>query len=122
MRFTNPWIDPRVQFVQSKDAQAYLLRHGWKPVPFPRTDTLMFAGPLADSGKPITQIVPISEDSDAYVQRIIELITALAILEDRTAVAVLDDILQQAAVNGPPASDGNDASQAPKGKRRQRKR
>jgi hypothetical protein len=92
----NPWIDRRVISVRPADAQAYMLRHGWKPRAFPRPQILLFQGPLADDGEPIELVVPAQEGTSDYSQCIIELITSLAVLEDREASAVLEEMLQEA--------------------------
>ena len=110
MKFDNPWIDPRVQAVRAADAQAYLRRHGWKPKPFPRPQVLLFEGPPADDGEPIVQMVPASEGGSDYLQCIINLITSLALLEDRYAVEVLNDMLQQNPQESAPAPAGKDGA------------
>ena len=93
IKFTNPWIDRRIEFVRAESAKNYLYRHGWKCTPFPQPQVLRFEGPLADSGNPIVRFVPVLEEADDYVQRIYELITSVAIIEDRTAVEVLNEML-----------------------------
>jgi hypothetical protein len=110
VKFTNPWIDPRVQSVRVTDAQAYLLRHGWKPKSFARPQVLLFEGPPADDGEPITQIVPTFERGSDYLQCIIDLITNLALLEDRPAAEVLNDMLQQAPPSQPPLPSEQDGA------------
>lgn len=89
------WIDPRVQQVKIADMQRYLLSHGWKRQPHPRTQAIFFEGPLDDFGKPIIQMLPASEEMVDCRQRIIEVITALAVIEDRSAISVLEDVLRQ---------------------------
>src|SRR5262245_5542214 len=99
------WVDPRVNDVRVADMRAYLARRSWKEKLHPQPGLLVFEGPLDDDGKPIIQILPSSESSLAYRQRLIELITSLAVIEDRLAVQVLNDILQSAvdqSANGPP--------------------
>ena len=110
MKFDNPWIDPRVQAVRAADAQAYLRRHGWKPKPFPRPQVLLFEGPPADDGEPIAQVVPASEGGIDYLQCIINLITNLALLEDRYAVEVLNDMLRQPLPEPPALATGQDGA------------
>ena len=102
MRFNNPWIDPCVRQVRTEDARSYLLRHDWKPKPFPRPQVLLFEGPPDDDGNPIVQVIPVGEPDAEFVQRMIELIGNLAIVADRPAVAVLNDILQASASGQPP--------------------
>lgn len=88
------WIDPRVGQVKPADAVRYLLARGWKRQPFPRPGVLLFEGPRDDLGEPIIQMLPASEESADYRDSLIRIITALAIIEDRLAPAVLDDILR----------------------------
>jgi hypothetical protein len=104
-RIRNPWIDPRVVQVRSADAQAYLLLHGWKQLPTEQPNLLPFEGPSGGEEIPMVQ-VPMLEQARDYPQRVIELLTDLALAEGRYAVDVLNDLLQQsrisaASVNGP---------------------
>jgi hypothetical protein len=104
MKFRNPWIDPRVVEVRSDAAQAYLIQHGWKPLAADPSSLLPFAGPKAGKKPPIVR-VPLREQASDYVQRVIELVTDLALVEGRYAVEVLDDLLQQRVDT--PATAGN---------------
>jgi hypothetical protein len=100
----NPWVDPRLKDVRPEQARAYMLAHGWKQKPFPRPQVWLFEGPLDDDGQPIPLVVPSEPVGSDYLQRIYELVTTLAILEDRLAVDVLNDML--ASTNGQPPADG----------------
>ncbi len=91
------WVGPRIRSVRVADVRSYLSRHGWKPKPYPRPELLFFEGPLADNGEPIVQVLPAEERFADYQQRLVELITALAVIEDRPAADVLSDILRQGA-------------------------
>lgn len=104
-KLLNPWIDPRVHQVTPSAATAYMARHGWRPVPFPRPEVRLYEGPLADDGRPITQLVPLAEQADDYSRRVIDLVTNLAVIEQRLAAEVLDDMLGVTApsANGAPA-------------------
>ena len=104
MKFRDPWIDPRVAEVRSKAAQAYLARTGWKPLEADRSSLLPFSGPKAGKDPTIVR-VPLREQARDYVQRVIELVTDLALAEGRYAVDVLDDLLQQQLDT--PATAGN---------------
>jgi hypothetical protein len=46
-----------------------------------------------DDGEPLVQMVPAAEQGSDYVQRVIEVVTNLAVIEDRYAVEVLNDII-----------------------------
>jgi hypothetical protein len=105
MKFRNPWIDPRVVEVRSAAAQAYLRQRGWQSLPHEQPHLLPFEGPPGNPERGTVQ-VPLREHARDYPQRIIELITDLALAEERYAVDVLNDILQQAlaesaSANGP---------------------
>ncbi len=89
------WIDPRVGQVKPGDVMHYLLSRGWNRQSFPRREILVFEGPNDDMGKPIIQLLPASDKAPDYREALIRLITAVAIIEDRMAPAVLDDMLQQ---------------------------
>jgi hypothetical protein len=96
MKFRNPWIDPRILQVRPADAEDYLRRHGWKPLgPAPANpDLMLFDGPGAGDDNPLLP-VPVHTDQGADIQRMIEVITELALFEGRYAGDVLTDILQQ---------------------------
>ena len=91
------WVDPRIRSVRVADVRSYLSRRGWKPKPYPRPELLVFEGPRADNGEPIVQVLPSEERFADYQQRLVELVTALAVIEDRPAADVLGDILRQEA-------------------------
>jgi hypothetical protein len=107
MKFRDPWIDPRVGQVRAAAARAYLVQRGWKPLPAEQPNLLRFEGPDGGEGSPVVR-VPELEQARDYPQRVIELITDLALAEDRYAVEVLNDVLRQpaeaASGNGLPVS------------------
>jgi hypothetical protein len=105
------WIDPRVAQVTVAGVRAYLLQRGWVLKPYPRPELLVFEGP-ADDGEPIIQVLPSSERMLDYRMRVEELIGALSVLEDRPAVDILSDILNESPA-GMPAPNGAAASPAP---------
>jgi hypothetical protein len=105
MKFRNPWIDPRVVEVRSKAAQSYLVQHGWKPLAADQPYLLSFAGPKAGKNPPIVR-VPVREQARDYAQRVIELVTELALAEGRYAVEVLDELLVQQQLDAS-ANTGN---------------
>jgi hypothetical protein len=114
-KLRNPWIDPRVHQVTPDAATAYMARHGWRPVPFPRPEVRLYEGPPADDGRPMTQLVPMAEQADDYGNRVIDLITNLAVIEQRHALKVLDEMLgvTTPSGNGAPANKAPDAAPAP---------
>jgi len=106
MNNMDKWVDPRVKWVKAANIHAYLLARGWKLKSSPRPQVMLFEEPPGNGGKPILQTVPVSEGGSDYLDGIVRVITTLAALEDRYAVDVLNDILQQppaepASVNGP---------------------
>jgi hypothetical protein len=94
LEFRNPWIDPRVAEVRSEAARDYLVQHGWKPLAAQQSSMLPFAGPKPGKNPPIVRVPPREQARD-YAQRVIELVTDLALAEGRYAVEVLDELLQQ---------------------------
>jgi hypothetical protein len=105
MKFRNPWIDPRIVHVGSEHARAYLLSHGWKSLGSAVNPVLEMFERLGGDDRPAV-LVPLQLDEGPMLQRMIDLVSDLARLEDRWAVAVLDDMLQSttaesAKTNGP---------------------
>ena len=93
MKFRNPWIDPRILKVRPADAQAYLLCRGWEFLgPSQNPDLLLFAWPGREDSP--TLHLPIRMGEGAEVQRMIELVGAVALFENRFAGDVLTEILQ----------------------------
>jgi hypothetical protein len=78
---------------------------------YPRPELLVFEGPPDDNGNPIIQVLPSDEHFVDYHQRLVELITSLAVIENRYAVDVLNDILEQ-PTDGQPARNGPDCANA----------
>jgi hypothetical protein len=104
MKFTNPWIDPRITEVRPEAAQAYLLAHGWKPLGLATNpDLLRFEGPGREEDSPLA-LLPKRLDEGPLLQRMIDLVAEVARNEGRWAVDVLTDMLSQrkmtVAVNG----------------------
>jgi hypothetical protein len=95
----NPWrwVDPRIGQVRLANVRAYFLGRGWKLKPNPNPDLLRFEEPAKGKGRPFFQMVPSSDDFDAFRQRIMELITTLSEIENRHPVAVLEDMLRSDA-------------------------
>ncbi len=73
----------------------YLLSKGWRLVPFKRDQLLVFEGPEDDSGEPIIEILPRSEDALDFAARAHDLIAALSVIEERPAGQILDDIVRR---------------------------
>lgn len=94
------WIDPRVDRVSVDQVRNYLLSHGWRLRAFPGPELLVFEGPNDDDGEPILQVLPSSERLRDYRMRVVDLIDALSIIEDRPAVAILTDMLAATSANG----------------------
>ncbi len=112
MKFRNPWIDPRILQVRSAEVRSYLLRHGWKQVS-PESESLLHFEKFSEGGSETIVSVPTKEQARDYTQRVIELITDLALAEDRYAGDVLTDILRQSPEFVPAASPGVPLSAEP---------
>jgi hypothetical protein len=114
----DPWIDPRYKLVTTAQAAAYLERHGWRRIEYPRPEVHVYEGPLADSGRPIRQYVPRLDKADDFHRCMLDVITSVARLEDRYAVDVLNEMLgvttptTNGAANGPPAAANTPAPAA----------
>jgi hypothetical protein len=91
------WVDPRVWSVRVGDVRAYLQRKGWTACPAPRPQQVAFEEPAGSPDGPVRLYLPESEQFSDYPQRILEVVTALAEIEGRYAVEVLNDILQTSA-------------------------
>lgn len=95
MKFRNPWIDPRILQVRPEAVRAYLLSHRWLYLgPADMPDMLMFDTPQPRDDKP-NVILPLKLGHGSQVQRLIELISEVALYEDRYAGDVLTDMLRQ---------------------------
>jgi hypothetical protein len=101
------WVDARIQQVRADAVRSYLLKHSWKSRPYSRPELWVFEGPADDRGQPIVQVLPSSEHLADYQPRLGELLASLAVIEDRRAGEILDDILREritqptAPTNGP---------------------
>jgi hypothetical protein len=105
----NPWrwVDPRVARVRVADIRAYFLGRGWKPGLSSNPNLLRFEEATSPGQTPLFQMVPASEQSPDYCQRVTELITTVSELEDRHPVAILEDMLAAAQTRGNGAADGS---------------
>ena len=92
----NPWrwVDPRIRLVRLADLKAYFLRKGWTLKPNPNPNLLRFEEKKQGKRRPIFQMIPASDQSDDFRQRVMELLTTLSELEGRHPVEVLNEVLQ----------------------------
>lgn len=107
MKFRDPWIDPRILELRPEAVRAYLLGKGWEYLgPADVPDMLMFDTPEPRGDKP-NVLLPLKLEHPHQVQRLVELVSDVALHEDRWAVDVLHDMLRQPVdalpVNGPTA-------------------
>jgi len=105
MKFRNPWIDPRVTQVRSGDARAYLQRRGWRPLPVEQPHLLPFESPSGGDDAPVV-VLPEREGGRDFTQRIIELISDVALAEGRFAGDILNEMIGQTAAALPPTANG----------------
>lgn len=108
------WVDPRVRSVRVQDVRAYLQRKGWTACPAPRPRQLAFEEPAGNPDGPGRLYVPESEQFSDYPQRILEVVTALAEIEGRYAVEVLNDILQSPASAEPNGAGVRSPAESPR--------
>jgi hypothetical protein len=97
------WIDPRVWNLPLDRVTDYLIGTGWSSLASDRPNFLVFAEPQQHlSGDVLVQFVPSQAQSADYPQRMFELISGLAVFEQRQATDILDDILKTppTTVNG----------------------
>src|SRR5262249_22552604 len=97
--------------VRPEQARSYLVRHGWAEKPDPRPVVWLFEEPPPDRGRPAQLIVARNDKASDYPQRVVDLITTLAILEDRRAVAGLKEMLAWPSEGTPQA---NGAGRSPR--------
>jgi hypothetical protein len=107
------WVDPRVEEVRVADVESYMLRRGWKRRPYPGPELVVFGGVLDDDGKEIIQILPSSERMRDYRLRVVQLIDALSVFEDRAPVAILNDLLSEHSKALPPEQNGANSPAKP---------
>jgi hypothetical protein len=106
MKFRNPWIDPRIARLGPAEAKDYLVRHGWKSLG-PASNPILEKFEAPGEGEDTEAVlVPLEADQGPMLQRMIDLVSELARVEDRWAVDVLDEMLRPPGgtpVSGPVA-------------------
>jgi hypothetical protein len=112
------WVDPRVRQVKTANLHAYLVARGWKPRPSPRPQVLHFEGPPQQKGKPILQTVPAHDGVSDCADAIVRVVTNLAVVEGRSAIDVLNDILRQATSEPVSVNGADDSSARPRERKR----
>ncbi len=103
------WIDPRIGNVSVESICAYLLAHGWQRKPYPRPELLVFGEQYDDEGQEIVLTLPSSERMRDYLMYVVDLVAALAKLNGRNAVDVLNEILAIEPTNGGVPASANGA-------------
>jgi hypothetical protein len=94
------WLDPRLATVRVRDLRAYLLSKGWEIIPSDQPHELVFREPGVNEAGPLYQWIPDSEMGRDYVQRVYEVIAAIAEVEDRYAGDIVSDIVRQPQEGG----------------------
>jgi hypothetical protein len=94
------WVDPRIDRVTVNDVRTYLLDRDWRLQDFPGPELLVFEGLKDDNGDTIIQVLPSSQHFRDYRMRVESLIGAVSIIEGRSAVDVLSDMLAGPQTNG----------------------
>lgn len=79
--------------IDLRHVTAYLGSSDWKRrEDFPRKDLVVFDGPLADDGEPISAVLPAFDKGSDFRRRLAELLGTLAILEERPAHEIALDM------------------------------
>jgi hypothetical protein len=104
MKFTNPWIDPRVQDVTPQQLLEYVTQRGWHLDSAPERVLRIYA--IYDSANTVAALlaVPTTAAIADYLECVINAIASLAQYEERYAGAVLDEVLHIGVRNGAAAS------------------
>jgi hypothetical protein len=109
---SSAWVDPRIERVRIDQVRAYLLVHGWQRKPYPRPELLVFGEQYDDEGQEIVLTLPSSERMRDYLMYVGDLVAALAKLNRRNAVDVLNEILAIEPTNGAAPASANGAGTA----------
>lgn len=73
---------------------AYLGASNWtRRADFPRKELIVFDGPADDSGEPIQAVFPSSTRFSDFRRRLVDLLDALSVIEDRPAMEIALDML-----------------------------
>ncbi len=115
------WIDPRIKQVGAAALESYLTERGWKRVPHPRQERMVFeAAARDDDGEPFVIAVPSSERFRDFLGGALRAIEALSIIEGRHPVQVLNDILKMnpRLASRPATKDGANGPLRPGRRRR----
>ena len=83
------WLDPGLPTVRVRDLRAYLLSKGWEIIPTDQPRELVFREPDVSEDGPLYQWIPATEKERDFVQRMYEVVAAIAEVEDRYAGDVL---------------------------------
>lgn len=95
MMFANPWIDPRILQVRPENVRAYLEAHGWEYLGVGTLPDLLLFDTVEPRGDKPNVLLPLRLDHPYQIQRLVELVTEVALHEDRFAGDVLDDLLAE---------------------------
>jgi hypothetical protein len=90
-----------------EQVRAYLVARGWQRQDYPRPDVLVFTGPADAHGRPLTVLLPASQDADDYSLRLEEMLRGVSLAEGRPALDVVNDV-KAGVTNG--ATPGNGAA------------
>lgn len=80
--------------IRADQIKSYLIRRGWKQVPFRREGLLVFQGPKDDDGESIVQVIPRSERASDFGLRAADLVDALSVIEERPAEEIVREITE----------------------------
>lgn len=71
----------------------YMTAHGWQARPSRRPNTILFEGPPDDSGQPLRDHFPASEEFSDFVRCVEDLIRMLSKFEQRSPEAIVAEML-----------------------------
>lgn len=83
-----------ISAIRVADVTSYLGAAGWRRRPFPRSEVVVFAGPVADDGETIEVVVPAFEGASDFRDRVRELLQTVSAVEEREPLSVAQEILR----------------------------
>lgn len=73
----------------------YMTAHGWQARPSRRPDTILFEGPPDDSGKPLRDHFPATEEFSDFGRCVEDLIRMLSKFEQRNSEEIVAEMLNR---------------------------
>jgi hypothetical protein len=86
-------VEALIDQVCVEHVRSYMRAHGWQARPSKRPDTILFEGPLDDSGKPLRDHFPASEEFSDFGRCVEDLIRMLSTFEKRAPEDIIAEML-----------------------------